>query len=52
MISTRLGAVDVLPLVTYDGLDLVCLRVSTDGRTDKKISRFVARSLTWISGWK
>ena len=28
---------DVLPLGTYDGLDIVCLRVSTDGRTDIKL---------------
>ena len=34
LISTTLGAVDVLPLGTYDGLDIVCLRVSTYGITD------------------
>ena len=37
MISTTLGAVDVLPLGTYDGLDIVCLRVPTYGRTNIKL---------------
>ena len=37
LISTTLGAVDVLPLGTYDGLDIVCLRVPTYGRTNIKL---------------